>query len=111
MSNPTPTYKITSLQNVPFAGSCKLVDNQLTNSANQVITFPSETATLATAADISGLADTYLTQTDASSTYTTQTTFSALETKMNNLLDYLESWANAGNLGMTDIKATVNGSS
>ena len=114
------TYKITSLQNVPFAGSCKLVDNQLTNSANQVITFPSETATLATAADISGLADTYLTQTDASSTYltqtnasttyTTQTDFNALQTKMNNLLDYLESWANAGNLGMSDIKATVNGS-
>ena len=108
MSN--PTYKITQFQNVPFAGSCKLVDNSLTTSTNNTITFPSENATLATTADITNLSNTYLTQTDASTTYATQTSLGALNTKFNNLLDYLEAWVSAGNLSMTDIKEAVNGS-
>ena len=115
------TYKINSLSNVPFAGTCKLSDDSLKTSSNETITFPSSGGTLATTDDIDGLSSTYLTQTDASTTYltqtnasttyTTQTTFNALNTKMDNLLDYLESWANAGNLSMSDIKASVNGSS
>ena len=121
------TYKITSLQNVPFAGSCKLVDDKLKSNSGEDITFPSSGGTLATAADITALGDTYLTQTDASSTYLTQTdasstyatqtalsttdgNVSTLTTKFNNLLDYLEAWINAGNLSMSDIKEAVNGS-
>ena len=121
------TYKINSLSNVPFAGTCRLVDDSLKTNSNQTITFPSSGGTLATTDDIDGLSSTYLTQTDASTTYLTQTSASStyatqssltttngnvstLTTKMNNLLDYLESWANAGNLSMSDIKSAVNGS-
>lgn len=80
------TYKITSLANVPFAGSCKLVDDSLKTNSNQTITFPSNGGTLATSEDLN-----------------------VLNTKMNNLLDYLEHWIDAGNLSMADIKTAVNG--
>ena len=46
---------ITSLEDVPFAGSCKLADNSLTTASNNTITFPSTTSTLATAAQLSSL--------------------------------------------------------
>ena len=115
------TYKITTFQNVPFAGSCKLTEDKLQSNGGNDIVFPSGGGTLATAADITALGETYLTQTDASSTYltqtnasstyATQTTVSTLQTKFNNLLDYLETWINAGNLSMADIKTAVNGSS
>ena len=98
MSN--PTYKITTFQNVPFAGSCKLVDDKLTTNSNAEINFPSSGGTLATSSDIDAL----------SNTYATITNLSALETKFGNLLNYLEAWISAGNLSMADIKTAVNGS-
>ena len=134
------SYKITSLS-VPLSGSSSLPDNKLKSSTNADINFPSEGGTLATQADISDLANTYLTQTDAASTYlsktdasdtyltqtnasntyltqtnasntyTTQTDHNALETRFGRLLDYLEAWINVGNLSMSDIKSSVNGSS
>ena len=46
---------ITSLEEVPLAGSCILADNALTTASNNTITFPSTTSTLATAAQVSSL--------------------------------------------------------
>ena len=46
---------ITSLEEVPLAGSCILADNSLTTASNGVITFPATTSTLATAAQVSSL--------------------------------------------------------
>ena len=51
----TPTISvesstIASLNGVSLNGSCKLADNQIVGSSNQVITFPTSTSTLATTA-------------------------------------------------------------
>ena len=137
MSN--PTYKITSLGSIPLT-SPVVSDNKLINSTSQEIALPSSAGTLALLSDIPSL-DNYVTLdgaqsitgvktfssapvissiTNSSATLTVPSTTGTLalvsevnaqKDRIDRLLGYLESWINAGNLNMSDIRSVVDPSS
>ena len=137
MSN--PTYKITSLGSIPLT-SPVVSDNKLINSSSQEIALPSSAGTLALLSDIPSL-DNYVTLdgaqsitgvktfssapvissiTNSSATLTVPSTTGTLalvsevnaqKDRIDRLLGYLESWINAGNLNMSDIRSVVDPSS
>ena len=134
MSN--PTYKITSLGSIPLT-SPVVSDNKLINSSSQEIALPSSAGTLALLSDIPSLAN-YVTLdgvqsitgvktfssapvissiSNSSATLTVPSTTGTLalvsevnaqKDRIDRLLGYLESWINAGNLSMSDIRSVVD---
>ena len=118
----TQNYKITTLTSVPLASPI-FTDDKLITSSSQEITFPTNGGGLVTENGIQTLTNKTLTTPtiasilNSSATITVPSTSGTLalqaevvaqKERIDRLLDYLESWINAGSLSMSDVKASVD---